>query len=97
MADKKYAIDFKMSDGSTESVEFIVPQGDKGEKGDKGDTGATGADGKDGQDGAKGDKGDKGDQGDKGDPYTLTEADKAEMVSAVIEALPKYNGEVVTV
>lgn len=42
----------------------------------------------------KGGQGDKGEKGDKGDPYTLTAADKAEMVSAVISALPKYNGEV---
>lgn len=32
----------------------------------------------------------------KGEDY-FTEADKSEMVSAVISALPKYNGEVVTV
>lgn len=32
----------------------------------------------------------------KGEDY-FTEADKAEMVSAVISALPKYNGEVVDV
>lgn len=44
-----------------------------------------------GVDGAKGDK------GEKGDPYTLTEADKTEIVSAVVNALPKYNGEVVEV
>ena len=37
----------------------------------------------------------KGDKGEKGDPYTLTEADKTEMVQAVITALPKYNGEVI--
>ena len=50
----------------------------------------------------KGDKGDKGDTGANGkDGYTpvksidyFTEADKAEMVQAVIDALPKYNGEV---
>lgn len=67
-----------------------------------------GKDGKDGAQGEKGDKGDKGDtgaqgqQGEKGaDGYTpvkykdyFTEADKAEMVQAVITALPKYNGEV---
>ena len=33
----------------------------------------------------------------KGDPYELTSADKAEIVSSVIDALPKYNGEVVEV
>ena len=66
-------------------------QGPKGDKGDKGDTGATGPQG------PKGDQGATGPQGDKGDPYALTSADKAEMVSAVISALPKYNGEVVDV
>lgn len=30
MADKKYKLNFEMSDGSVQSVEFIVPQGDKG-------------------------------------------------------------------
>jgi hypothetical protein len=30
----------------------------------------------------------------KGKDYVLTEADKNEMVNAVINALPKYNGEV---
>lgn len=63
--------------------------------------------------GAKGDKGksayeiavDNGYEGTEaewlasleGDDYILTDADKAEMVSAVISALPKYNGEVVEV
>ena len=52
--------------------------------------------------GAKGDKGDKGDTGAagknpvKGTDY-FTDADKSEMVSAVIAKLPIYNGEVVTV
>lgn len=36
MADKKYSIDFTMSDGSTESVEFVAPQGEKGEDGKSG-------------------------------------------------------------
>lgn len=34
MADKKYQIDFEMTDGSTQSVEFTVPQGEKGDPGD---------------------------------------------------------------
>lgn len=45
----------------------------------------------------KGDKGDTGPEGPQGPAYALTEADKAEMVAAVIAALPVYNGEVVTV
>lgn len=63
----------------------------KGEKGEQGPQGIQGA------------KGDKGDPGANGkDGYTpikgtdyFTEADKAEMVSAVLSALPVYNGEVV--
>lgn len=35
-----------------------------------------------------------GSKGNKGDPYTLTNADKATIVNAVIAALPVYNGEV---
>jgi hypothetical protein len=46
-------------------------------------------DGKDGVDGKDGSK------GADGKDYVLTEADKAEMVSAVVAALPVYNGEVV--
>ena len=48
------------------------PQGPRGEKGDTG---------------AQGPQGETGPQGPKGDPYTLTEADKAEIVAAVIENL----------
>ena len=61
--------------------------------GAKGDTGATGAQGPKGDTGATGPKGDtgaqglKGDKGDKGDPYTLSEADKAEITVSVIESL----------
>lgn len=68
MADKKYSIDFTMSDGSTESVEFVAPQGEKGENGktpyiqdgywsiDSVNTGvkAKGTDGKDGANGLDG-------------------------------------------
>jgi hypothetical protein len=46
--------------------------------------------------GQKGDKGDKGDTPRKGIDY-YTEADKSEIVSAVLIALPKYNGEVESV
>lgn len=59
-------------------------QGPKGDKGDKGDTGAAGSNGKDGKTPAKG-------------VDFWTDADKAEMVSAVIASLPVYNGEVVSV
>lgn len=44
-------------------------------KGEKGDTGETG------------EQGPQGDKGDKGDPYTLTSADKSEIVRTVIESL----------
>lgn len=69
----------------------------KGDKGDKGDTGEPGAQGIPGE---KGDTGDKGDKGDKGDPgYTpvkgtdyYTDADKTEIVNAVLDALPAWEG-----
>lgn len=60
-------------------------KGSKGDKGDKGDS-------------IKGDKGDTGNDGhtpERGIDY-YTEADKKEMVNAVIAALPVYNGEVIT-
>lgn len=88
MADKAYRINFEMSDGTTEAVSFIAPQGEKG------DTGAQGI---------QGDKGDKGDTGAAGkDGYTpvkgtdyFTEEDKAGMVSDVvsktgIDVVPGY-------
>lgn len=73
-------------------------------KGERGDTGASGRSGQDGKDGYTPVKGvdyfDGRDGSDgktpvKGTDY-FTDADKAEMVSAVIAALPVYNGEVVT-
>lgn len=70
------------------NVVYVV----KGRKGDKGDTGAQGVQGAKGDTGAQGAKGDKGDKGDtgytpvKGTDY-YTEAEKAEMVSLVKEAL----------
>ena len=84
------------------SGEFKGEKGDQGSQGEKGDTGATGPRGLQGEKGEKGDKGDKGDTGVtgaagytpvKGTDY-FTAADKAEMVSAVIAALPVYAGEV---
>ena len=44
-----------------------------------------------GEKGEKGDKGDKGDTPQKGTDY-YTEADKAEMVTAVLNALPTWTG-----
>lgn len=78
----------------------------KGEKGDKGERGERGLQGTQGIQGIKGDKGDSGKDGANGangkDGYTpvkgvdyFTDVDKAEMVQAVLAALPKYNGEVV--
>lgn len=52
-----------------------VKNGSKGSKGEKGEQGD------------KGDPGEKGEQGEKGDAYTLTEADKQEIVASVIETL----------
>lgn len=58
--------------------------------------GKDGKDGQPGKDGANGKDGADGKTPVKGTDY-FTEADKAEMVSAVIAALPVYNGEVVSV
>lgn len=51
MANKTYKLTFHLSDGTSQSVEFEAPQGEKG---------ATGATGATGAAGAKGDKGDTG-------------------------------------
>ena len=37
MADKKYKLNFTMTDGSERSVEFDAPQGPQGEKGEQGE------------------------------------------------------------
>ncbi|WP_286167233.1 hypothetical protein [Clostridium sp. J1101437_171009_A5] len=79
--------------------------GAQGPAGPKGDTGEPGAQGPAGEQGPAGPKGDTGEQGPAGpagaDGKTpvrgvdyYTEADKQEMVQAVIAALPVYNGEV---
>lgn len=61
-------------------------QGPQGEKGEPGQTGAQGATGPEGP------QGPKGDPGEQGPAYTLTDADKAEMVNSVLSALPTWNG-----
>ena len=73
-------------------------KGDKGDKGDRGERGIQGiqgipgAAGKDGADGAPGKNGADGRTPVAGVDY-FTAADKAEMVTAVIAALPVYGGE----
>ena len=71
----------------------VGPVGPKGDKGDKGDafeySDFTAAQlealrGPQGPAGPQGAQGEKGDKGDKGDPYTLTQADKTEIVNAVL-------------
>lgn len=44
MADKTYKINFEMTDGTTQSVEFTVPQGEKGDTGHQGPKGDKGLD-----------------------------------------------------
>ena len=67
------------SASGTSSVDLKGEKGDKGDTGPQGDTGETGATGVDGYTPVKGT-----------DYYT--EADKAEMVSAVLAALPTWTG-----
>jgi hypothetical protein len=72
-------------------------QGIQGEKGDQGDPGIQGQQGPAGQDGRDGKDGADGKDGYtpvKGKDY-YTEADKTEMVNAVVAALPVYDGEVI--
>lgn len=66
------------------------PKGEKGDPGADGKEGATGAPGKDGQNGKDGEDGADGYTPQKGIDY-YTDADKAEMVAAVLAALP--NGD----
>lgn len=63
----------------------------RGEQGAKGDKGDTGADGKDGINGVDGKDGADGHTPAKGTDY-WTAADKAEIVTEVVSALPKYEG-----
>lgn len=73
-------------------------KGDKGDKGDRGERGIQGiqgipgAAGKDGADGAPGKNGADGRTPVLGVDY-WTDADKAEIIAAVISALPVYGGE----
>lgn len=67
-----------------------------GKNGKDGYTPVKGVDYFDGKDGQNGKDGLDGKTPVKGEDY-YTESDKAEMVSAVIAALPKYDGEVVAV
>lgn len=71
------------------------PQGPKGDTGETGPQGERGLQGPAGADGEKGDTGATGPIGPQGPAYTLTDADKATIVQAVIDDLPKYDGSVV--
>ena len=57
-------------------LNFVIPRGEKGETGAKGDTGATG---------------EAGHTPVKGVDY-FTDADKSEMIQAVLDALPAAEG-----
>lgn len=78
------------ADGAKGDKGDTGPQGPQGPQGPKGADGQPGKDGKDGKDGAD------GRTPEKGVDY-FTADDKAEMVAAVIAALPVYDGEVVSV
>ena len=69
----------------------IGPEGPQGEQGPIGPQGEQGIQGIQGIQGEKGDKGDKGDTPQKGVDY-YTEADKAEMVTAVLNAINPAEG-----
>ena len=79
---------------SASGTSSVNLKGEKGDKGDKGEPGLPGVTGKDGVNGKDGKDGVDGRTPIKGTDY-FTETDKAEMVSAVLAALPVYDGEVV--
>lgn len=54
MADKKYELEFGLSDGTSKKVQFTAPQGPVGAKGEQGPQGEKGADGAPGPQGATG-------------------------------------------
>lgn len=91
-------VNIKGADGRDGAKGDTGPQGAKGDtgpqgpKGDKGDTGAQGPAGADGKNGTDGKNGQNGYTPVKGTDY-FTAADKADMVAAVIAALPVYGGE----
>lgn len=99
-ADLQEAVGVALAEAK-ESGEFDGAPGPQGPQGPQGEKGATGATGPQGPQGEKGETGAQGPQGDpgpagktpeKGTDY-FTNADKQEMVSAVIAALPVYGGE----
>lgn len=78
-------------DGTTTATIESGAPGKDGEAGPAGPAGPAGADGKDGQDGADGAPGADGKTPVKGEDY-FTDADKQEMVAAVLAALPSAEG-----
>ena len=75
-------------DGTTTATIESGAPGKDGEAGPAGPAGPAGADGKDGQDGADGAPGADGKTPVKGEDY-FTDADKQEMVEAVLDAMPE--------
>ena len=74
-----------------ESVNIMGPQGPQGPAGADGEDGAVGPQG---PKGPKGDTGPQGPQGEQGPAYTLTDADKSEIVQAVIDEIPQTDTDV---
>lgn len=68
------------------------PQGLKGDTGAQGPQGIQGPKGDTGPQGPKGDTGEQGPKGDTGDTYTLTNADKADIATLVLNQIPVATG-----
>ena len=79
---------FNPSFGSVTEVQIPGPPGPQGPQGPRGEQGPQG------EAGPQGEQGPAGRTPVKGTDY-FTEADKAEMVQAVVNALPVYDGEAV--
>lgn len=88
MADKRYNLNFELSDGTTKTVPFAVPQGVNGKDGKDGKDGYTPVKGVDYFDGKDGADGKDGKTPVKGVDY-YTEADKAEFSTYIASELAK--------
>lgn len=78
----------------TDGTMLRIRNGSKGSQGERGEKGEQGVQGEKGEKGEKGDTGEKGADGKDGEPYVLTDDDKTEIASKVLELLP--NGDEVS-
>lgn len=96
MADKKYELNFELSDGTVQKVEFTVPQGEQGIQGPAGPAGATGPQGPAGATGATGPQGPAGPAGPAGATGATGATGTSVTVKSVSESSADGGSNVVT-